>query len=227
MRLKDFKEFLDNKGIEYKEKRSLLSQKLLVNYKGLKFLFLEFSLRNYFQGVKISFFFPKPLKLGLYCGYNMEYLSSLSYKYQKDFLTKKIKLPFPEVECWAKKEKIVKEFFSDYSLIESLRNLKDSLKISQQRGGVFTFDSSAFIIKDEFIEVFIDEKAFFEPERILESFYQLVSKFLEILRSRSSEIYQEPASDKIFKGIVIFLIILTFLVLGLVVYVNFKFGLKM
>lgn len=227
MDIKAVSQLLQQRGILLTFKWGMMGRFYEGKYHETKFRFRRISsMYRTFQGVKLEFFYSRPIRLGLFCGVNLiPHRASGEYK---PLLSRKIHSPIVPMKCWAYKKEIAKRIVEDSSIQNLLVEIFQILGLSEksQNGFMKIFSSSNyFILNDNGIEIFVSEDSQDTSVDILalfERISEVVQNLQKLFLTNGEAVYEENYFEKVFKNFLILLLIIIFIIIGFSLFLTIK-----
>lgn len=186
MKLKDIKNFLNQKSIPYKT--NLFSTSLTSEYKGIKFKGSSFfnGATGGNLGCTLKFYFPKPLKLGLNIKANL-IDTILPYYLHKPMLAKEIDTKIAEVKYYCIDEELGKLLLTETQITSLIKDLLSMLELNKlEKKSAFSkiidihsLNICGFVITDEVMFLIIKKSLIVDVEKL----FNLIHEISEVLQN--------------------------------------------
>lgn len=201
MDIKALCELLEQNGIVLTSRWDLTGKSYEGNYQDVKFRFRGgTSKRQTFRGIKIQFFYSRPIHLGLFCGVNLS--PYRDWDEYKPLFSKKIPSPFNAMKCWAKKEEIVRRILDEPMIQKHLTEIFQVLGFSEKGRSAFQqffFPSNYFILHDKGISMFIHSNESVDFLALLNRSVELIQQIEKFLLPYGESVYEEIRAEKVFR----------------------------
>ena len=218
MEMKKFIDFAKNQGINLKKRwisEGFVWRYFEGRYKGLRFICSKVMDGELHWGIKVKFFYSRPNNLGFCCKCKINPpITALYYKEHRDIFSRKVDTGIEGLRCFAVRKDPIEILFRQESVVQSINALKDILQISDTS----PIHTNALLINDEFVVAFIRRGASVNLKHLMDTIYDLCTSLWDFWKNQDPGIYKTRPSEKIFRVVSIFLIIVLLFVCGWTIF---------
>jgi hypothetical protein len=164
----EFLNFLQEKNITLESKWFSKTWK----YKEIKFKPEEVIDSHVSVGLRIKFFYPEPIKLGMFLKAGLGSFSPLLYNEGAPLFSKKLNLQIPWITAKARKKELAEKIFEDERIKKSLNQFKELLNLKEKNFFEnIIMMSSGLVIMDNALIIVISDETKIDFQKLLDEVY--------------------------------------------------------